>query len=55
EVYTLPKKEMARWNKLLEPIIDKWIKDAEARGIPAKKILKDIKKLNKKYSKKYGG
>jgi len=55
EVYILPKKEMAKWNKLLEPISDKWVKDAAAKGIPAKKILKDIKKLNKKYSKKYGG
>jgi TRAP-type C4-dicarboxylate transport system substrate-binding protein len=55
EIYELPKKEMARWDELLEPITDKWIKDAEAKGVPAKKIVKDIKKLNKKYSKKYGG
>jgi TRAP-type C4-dicarboxylate transport system substrate-binding protein len=55
EIYELPKKEMARWDKLLEPITDKWIKDAEAKGVEAKKIVKDIKKLNKKYSKKYGG
>ena len=55
EVITLPKKEMAKWNKLLEPIADKWIKDSEAKGIPGKKIVKDLKKWNKKYSKKYGG
>ena len=55
EVITLPKKEMAKWNKLLEPITDKWIKDTKAKGIPAKKIVKDLKKWNKKYSKKYGG
>ena len=54
EIYDLPQKEMARWNKMLEPMTDKWIEDAEAKGIPGKKILKDIKKLNKKYSKKYG-
>jgi TRAP-type C4-dicarboxylate transport system substrate-binding protein len=55
EIYELPKKEMAKWDKLLEPITDKWIKDAEAKDIPGKKIVKDIEKLNKKYSKKYGG
>jgi TRAP-type C4-dicarboxylate transport system substrate-binding protein len=55
EIYELPKKEMAKWDKLLEPITDKWIKGAEAKGIPGKKIVKDIEKLNKKYSKKYGG
>jgi TRAP-type C4-dicarboxylate transport system substrate-binding protein len=55
EIYELPKKEMAKWDKLLEPITDKWIKDAESKGIPGKKIVKDIEKLNKKYSKKYGG
>lgn len=55
EIYELPDKEMARWDKLLEPITGQWIKDAEAKGLPAEKIVKDIKKLNKKYSKKYGG
>lgn len=54
EVYTLPKKELARWNEKLEPLVDKWVEDAEAKGIPGKKILKDINKLNKKYSKEYG-
>ena len=55
EIYELPKEEMVRWNKMLAPITDKWVKDAEAKGVPAKKIVKDIEKLNKKYSKQYGG
>ena len=54
EIITLPKQEMAEWNKSLEPITDKWMKDAEAKGIPGKKIVRDLKKWNKKYSKKYG-
>jgi len=53
EIINLSKKEMARWNKMLEPIPDKWIQDATAKGISAEQILRDIKKLNKKYSKKY--
>jgi TRAP-type C4-dicarboxylate transport system substrate-binding protein len=55
EIYELSKEEMAKWDKLVEPITDKWVKDAEAKGIPAKEIVKEIDKLNKKYSKKYGG
>jgi len=43
EVITLTKKELARWNRLLKPIVDKWIKDAKAKGLPARAIVKDIK------------
>lgn len=53
EIIRLSKDEMARWNKLLEPIPDKWVADASAKGVPAEKMLKDIHKWNKKYSKKY--
>jgi TRAP-type C4-dicarboxylate transport system substrate-binding protein len=55
EVITLSKEEMGKWNKLLEPITDKWIKSSQEKGIPGKKIVKDLRKWNKKYSKKYGG
>ncbi len=54
EMIELPKEEVVKWDKLLEPITDKWVKDAEAKGIPATEILKDINELNKKYSKEYG-
>ncbi|MFB0507740.1 MAG: TRAP transporter substrate-binding protein, partial [Thermodesulfobacteriota bacterium] len=54
EIYELPKEEMAKWNKVLEPITEQWIKDAEAKGIPAKEIVKDIGELNNKYSEEYG-
>ena len=37
----------AEWDK-------KWITDSKAKGIPGKKIVKDLKKWTKKYSKKYG-
>jgi TRAP-type C4-dicarboxylate transport system substrate-binding protein len=54
EIIELSNEEMAKWNKLLEPITAKWVKDAEGAGIPGEKILKDIEMLNKKYSKSYG-
>ena len=43
EVITLTKKQLAEWNKLLKPIVDKWIKSTEAKGLPARAIVKDIK------------
>jgi TRAP-type C4-dicarboxylate transport system substrate-binding protein len=54
EIYEVPKGEMAQWNKLLDPITDTWVKDAEAKGIPGKQILEDIESLNDKYTKAYG-
>jgi TRAP-type C4-dicarboxylate transport system substrate-binding protein len=32
EVYTLSHEEEARWIKVVEPIIDQWVKDMEAKG-----------------------
>jgi TRAP-type C4-dicarboxylate transport system substrate-binding protein len=42
EITELSVTEMARWNKLVKPLIDKWITDANAKGLPARTILKDI-------------
>ena len=43
EIIELTQKELARWDKLLKPLIDKWSDEAKARGLPARTILKDIK------------
>lgn len=51
EVIELSDEEMARWNKLLEPITAKWIEQANAKGLPGKKIVEDIKALAKKYTR----
>ncbi len=40
EVYNLPAAEQARIGKLLRPIIDEWIKDAGAKGVPARDMLR---------------
>ena len=40
DVYELPKSEQARITKTLRPIIDEWIKDSEAKGIPAREMLR---------------
>ncbi|MGH8741851.1 MAG: TRAP transporter substrate-binding protein, partial [Burkholderiales bacterium] len=40
DVYELPKSEQERMAKVLRPIIDEWIKDSEAKGIPAREMLR---------------
>jgi TRAP-type transport system periplasmic protein len=40
DVYELPKSEQDRITKTLRPIIDEWIKDSEAKGIPARDMLR---------------
>jgi TRAP-type C4-dicarboxylate transport system substrate-binding protein len=42
EITQLTEQELANWNQLLKPLIDKWSADAEAKGLPAQTILKDI-------------
>jgi TRAP-type C4-dicarboxylate transport system substrate-binding protein len=49
EITVLPKEEKAKWDKLLEPITGKWIKDAAAKGLPAKDIVADIKAFGAMY------
>ena len=40
DIYELPKSEQQRISKTLRPIIDEWIRDSEAKGIPAKDMLR---------------
>ncbi len=49
EVIQLPPAEKAKWDKLLEPMTAKWIKDASGKGIPAQAIVDDIRALTKKH------
>jgi TRAP-type C4-dicarboxylate transport system substrate-binding protein len=51
EVITLPKEEKAKWDALLQPITDKWITDAKAKGFDAEAIVKDIKIMTAERSK----
>jgi TRAP-type C4-dicarboxylate transport system substrate-binding protein len=53
QVYQLSPKEISRWYALLKPMTEKYLKDAEAKGLPAKTILNDVTKLKEKYSKQY--
>jgi len=43
--------EMALWREAVQPVHDKWIADAEAKGLPAKAVYEEAKKLIKQYTK----
>jgi len=51
QVITIPPEELKKWHALLQPIIDKWVADAKAKGLPAEQMLSDLKELVKKYAK----
>jgi len=50
EITVLPEEEKAKWDKLLEPITGQWIKGTEAKGLPAKGIVADIKAFGAMYA-----
>ncbi len=48
--YKLPAGEMAKWNKLIEPVTANWINSKKEKGIPAEEIAADVAALAKKYN-----
>jgi TRAP-type C4-dicarboxylate transport system substrate-binding protein len=52
EVIKLSAEEKARWDELLKPMIDNWIKSAEAKGLPARQIVEDIMAFANMYAGK---
>ena len=53
KIIELSSDEMARWRKRMEPLIDKFIRDAGGAGVSGKKIVDDMYKLEAKYEKQY--
>ncbi|MBT8351499.1 MAG: TRAP transporter substrate-binding protein [Deltaproteobacteria bacterium] len=51
EFISLSNKEQAKWDKKLQFLNDKWVAGAKEKGLPGKKIVKDLKKLIAKHSK----
>ncbi len=51
EVIELSKEEKARFNELLKALVDKWVIDESAKGLPAQQLVKDITDLVDKHSK----
>ena len=50
EYITLPKDEIARWNKLDAPIQQEFAAELESKGLPGKKLVAEFNSLLDKYS-----
>jgi hypothetical protein len=44
EIITIPKDQYPEWQKAVEPVINKFIKDREAKGLPAAEIVDYVTK-----------
>jgi TRAP-type C4-dicarboxylate transport system substrate-binding protein len=51
EFITLPEQEEAKWRNVLAPIKEEYAAELEAKKLPGKKILEDLKKLAKEQGK----
>ena len=53
QIITLPAQESARWKKAVKPTIEEYIKEAEQKGVPGRKSVKEAEALISKYRKQY--
>jgi TRAP-type C4-dicarboxylate transport system substrate-binding protein len=53
KMVSLTAEENGRWKKAVRPIIDEYIKDISAKGLPAQKAVTEVETLIKHYSKSY--
>ena len=49
EIIALPPAESEKCKKLVEPLWEEFIKKNEAKGLPAKQLVEDIRSLSQKY------
>lgn len=47
QIYTLPPEELARWKKATISVTEEWIKDTEAKGLPAREAIELFDRLLK--------
>lgn len=50
KVTKLSQQELARWKAAVEPLWEEFIKENEAKGLPARALVKDLHTLSAKYS-----
>ncbi len=53
QVITLPAQESARWKKAVRPTIEEFVKNAEQKGVPGRKSVKEAEALIDKHRKQY--
>jgi TRAP-type C4-dicarboxylate transport system substrate-binding protein len=49
EIYVLPKEDRKRWREAVRGLDDKWVAEAEKRGLAGKELLKVTRDLSAKY------
>lgn len=50
KIIKLPPEEMARWKAAVEPLWEEFIQENEAKGLPARALVKDLRALSDKYA-----
>jgi TRAP-type C4-dicarboxylate transport system substrate-binding protein len=53
EEFFLSDEEIDRWLVLLDPLLDEYIRDMEAKGYPGREIIEEIQRLAEKYNALY--
>jgi TRAP-type C4-dicarboxylate transport system substrate-binding protein len=48
-IYKIPAEERDRWAAKLKPVEAEWVKSVEAKGLPARQLLSDLREAIKKY------
>ena len=48
-IYTLPAEERQRWAAKLKPVEEEWLKSMEAKGLPGRQLLQDLREAIKRY------
>ncbi len=51
KVIQLSPAEAAKWEKAVSPVVDEYVKNMEAKGVPAKKAVNEVQALIKQHSK----
>lgn len=49
EVYELSPEEKARWHKAAQQVVDKWVADREAKGLPIRQVMEVVKRVSELY------
>lgn len=53
QILEIPPAEKAKWDARLQPMVDQWTEDMEAKGLPAKKYLARLRELRDQFAKEY--
>jgi len=48
-IYTVPQEERQRWAARLKPVEEEWLKGLEAKGLPGRQLLSDLREAIKRY------